>query len=206
MNCPSCNAENPEGARFCSECGTSMTPAQEAEAPGQEPTYIPPSDAMAPEQVSLYQSMDFAGFGPRLLAMVVDIVLITIMLIPLLFILVSLDLQINEIIAYPAYFIFLTVKKGQTFGKMLVGLKVVSYTGERPRLRQVVIRELYRFGLLLLAPVLAVIPLIAWLIIAVLIMGHVSVAFDPLKRGWHDRLSGTLVVRAPRIAFIQPPR
>ena len=184
----------------------SMTPAQEAEAPGQEPAYIPPSESTSPEQGAFYQSMEFAGFGLRLLAMVADGVLITILLVALGIILVPLGLEDLELLIIPAYFIYLTVKKGQTFGKMVVGLKVVSYTGERPRLRQVVIRETYRFGLLLLAPVLAVVPLIAWLILAVLIMGHVSVAFDPLKRGWHDRLSGTLVVRVPRTTFIQPPQ
>jgi adenylate cyclase len=40
--CPSCDAENPPGAKFCIECGTSLAPGETAAAPATAPA--PPAD------------------------------------------------------------------------------------------------------------------------------------------------------------------
>jgi uncharacterized membrane protein len=37
MFCPKCGVENPEGAKFCSKCGSELAPAGGAEAPAKPP-------------------------------------------------------------------------------------------------------------------------------------------------------------------------
>src|SRR4051812_6351247 len=45
--CPNCGAENPPGARFCTACGTSLTPGAAAASPG--PAAAAPSRPAADE-------------------------------------------------------------------------------------------------------------------------------------------------------------
>lgn len=74
--------------------------------------------------------------------------------------------------------------KQTTLGKMVISSKIVdAKTGGRLTVGQSVGR--------CLAYVLAVVPFG---------MGIVWVAFDSRKRGWHDRLAGTVVVRNKKIA------
>ena len=89
---------------------------------------------------------------------------------------------------------------------MVFGLKVVDSAGEIPPLRRLVNRELFRLGLALamIYSLQADVVLLAWGLLAVLAMGHVAVAFDPLRRGWHDRLTHTFVIRVPGM-FSFPP-
>lgn len=83
------------------------------------------------------------------------------------------------------------VRRGATPGKLALGLEVVDIgTGERPTLRQAVIRYL---GYLL-----STLPLG---------LGYIWIALDPRRRGWHDMLAGTVVIRhhpAHRKAFVDP--
>jgi len=72
---------------------------------------------------------------------------------------------------------------GQTVGKMLLGLRVVRLDGHGLESLQ----ALRRLGGMLLAGL----PGLA---------GFLWVAFDVERRGWHDRVGGTLVVR------VRPPR
>ena len=44
MICPHCNAENREGAKFCDECGTRLTPAT-VELPAIDPEPSPDEEA-----------------------------------------------------------------------------------------------------------------------------------------------------------------
>ena len=228
MNCPACNTENPDDAQFCSQCGGPLTPEQVQDADVLEtseaeqdigaqdmsesqqdagPQEMPPEPYQQPasaELTSAYQAMEFAGFGPRLAAFAIDLFIV--------FVIFNILLQFlffYALFVWPAYFIYLTARSGQTLGKRVMGLKVVDSTGEVPRPRRLVNRELYRFALLLTFAFLVLFGwplLLRWLVLAVLVMGHIAVFFDPLRRSWHDRLGRTYVVRVSRTTYIPPSR
>ncbi|MBX7211805.1 MAG: RDD family protein [Verrucomicrobiaceae bacterium] len=92
--------------------------------------------------------------------------------------------------------------KSATPGKMILGLKVVSAdTGGPLTMKQCLLRMLgYVPPLipltLLMSAGIAPRPLIvvgAGVITVPLLWGFLSIATDPMKRGWHDKMAGTMV-------------
>ena len=81
--------------------------------------------------------------------------------------------------AYNAAFVGLF---GWTPGKLLVGIRVVDEFGNKPGWGRALGRE--TIGRLLSALFFA--------------FGHLWVAWDKEKRGWHDKIGGTYVVKATR--------
>ena len=78
-----------------------------------------------------------------------------------------------------AYVILFWVFNGATPGKMAIAAKVVdAVTGECPSVPRYIAR--YVGYLLSMLP---------------LGLGFIWIAFDKRKQGWHDKLSGTVVVR-----------
>lgn len=77
------------------------------------------------------------------------------------------------------YFLFFFTITGQTIGKRVIGLKVVSADGGRISFRQAVLR--------LVGYVLSIIPLY---------FGFLSMLLDERRRTWHDRIAGTEVIYA----------
>ena len=75
-----------------------------------------------------------------------------------------------------------TYARGQTPGKMLLGLHVVDVNGEKPNLKQVLLREVIGKAVAALA----------------LLIGYLWIIWDPRKRGWHDYIGGTFVVKRER--------
>lgn len=75
------------------------------------------------------------------------------------------------------YFIFFWTAFGQTIGMTLMGLSVVRPDGTRPPVLRSIVRY---FGY--------------WLSFIVFGLGFLWILFDRQRRGWHDKLSGTLVV------------
>lgn len=78
------------------------------------------------------------------------------------------------------YFFLFTALRGQTFGKHLMKLRVIDAYGERPSL----LRSLARTAAYLPSGVL-------------LALGFLWVGFDREKRGLHDWIADTYVVRQP---------
>jgi uncharacterized RDD family membrane protein YckC len=74
---------------------------------------------------------------------------------------------------------FLTQQNGQTPGKRWMGVRVVRKDGEPLDAATVIIRYVGYF-----------INSVAFMI------GWIWAAFDADKQGWHDKLAGTIVVRA----------
>lgn len=122
-----------------------------------------------------------------------------------------------------SYFIFCHYRWGQTLGKMLLGLKVLSVDGERLTLIQCVLRSSVEIGFAALSAAFTLIGLFAipaadfagmgWQDQAVRLSQAVPalrlvnkadglwafvnasvLAFSPLKRAIHDHLAGTRVV------------
>lgn len=78
-----------------------------------------------------------------------------------------------------AYYIILTGIRGQTFGKMALGIKVVDVNGNIPGLGRAALREI-------VGKIIS--TLVFWL-------GFLWTIWDPNKQGWHDKLASTYVIR-----------
>lgn len=53
MTCPNCGLNNPDNAKFCGNCGTTLTPGAPGPSP-QPPAYQPPPPYQAPYQPGPY--------------------------------------------------------------------------------------------------------------------------------------------------------
>lgn len=97
-----------------------------------------------------------------------------------------LVLQLLALLVGAVYEVAFVTRRGQTPGKMLLGVRVVvAGTDHVPDLG----RAVTRWGVptaLSLVPVVG--PFLALAAFGVIL-------WDPLRRGWHDRAAGTLVVR-----------
>ena len=126
----------------------------------------------------------FGGFWIRLVAYYVDAILVEIivMLLVLAFIPTIAGILVISMIVIPAYFIGFWATTGQTIGMMPFRLRVVrNSNGSRLGFGRAVLRLV---GLSIsFAP---------------LYLGLIWVAFDPRKRGWHDFIAGSAVIRRTR--------
>ncbi|MFQ6028325.1 MAG: RDD family protein [Dehalococcoidia bacterium] len=120
-------------------------------------------------------------------------------------------------VAYPIYFWLLTGQWGQTLGKEVVGVRVVEAWGYPPGAWRAAVRELVVKPLLILlvfGPLLGFLGFVAltlafggdledvpaplWLVPAIGLVGmygFLRMPDHPQRRGWHDQLCGTYVVR-----------
>lgn len=88
-----------------------------------------------------------------------------------------------------AYFVLLESSRGQTVGKMAVGIKVVGADGHPPTLEVAAKRNVW--SIVSLVPLLGdIVQLVLVIVIAV------TISSGPFNRGWHDNFAGgTAVVR-----------
>lgn len=139
----------------------------------------------------------YAGFVSRMLAFGIDIVVIVVMLIALgwlvdtvttLFPPVLIDLEsiyqiaiagVVVVVTSAIYYLFFWTLTGQTPGKMLLGIRVVSLDGSGLSLWQA-LRRFVGYFLSALA----------------IYVGYLWVLIDNRRQGWHDKLAGTIVVYA----------
>lgn len=127
--------------------------------------------------------LDYVGFWPRALALVIDGVLIcAVVLPPLCFVddpaagfIFARVLPCVLVVGFWAYC-------QATPGKMVIGARIVdAQTGEAPSAAQCIGRYLAY-----------------WISGLPLLLGFFWVAVDDRKQGWHDKLAGTVVVRSRR--------
>jgi uncharacterized RDD family membrane protein YckC len=137
------------------------------------------------------QEFEYTGFWLRVLATMIDTILLMIVMVPLLIAVygedaladgVTLTGPANILLSYilPAVVVIaFWSSKRATPGKMVIGARIVdASTGAAPGLRQNVVRYLGYF-----------------LSTFFLFLGFIWIAFDKKKQGWHDKLAGTVVVR-----------
>ena len=137
--------------------------------------------------------VEYAGFWIRVVAAIIDTVLMVAILMPILIGIYGrdyFDMAQTGLVAGAADFllsyvapaiavIVFWVYKAATPGKMIVSAKIVdATTGNNPTLGQSIGRYLGYY--------VSIIPLF---------LGLIWVAFDPRKQGWHDKLANTVVVR-----------
>lgn len=133
----------------------------------------------------------YAGFWVRTAAAVIDTVLLMLITYPILILIYGQeywsgdsfyfgfwDLMLNYI--FPAIAVLLFwIYKSATPGKMLLKLSIVdAKTGQKASNRQLIGRYLAYY--------VSIIPLG---------LGLIWVGIDQRKQGWHDKLSGTLVIK-----------
>lgn len=219
--CPGCSTANEPTAGFCGSCGASLgtgtgptyAPPQQPTASGyQPPAYQPPGYQQNGYQQTGYQQTGYqqtgyqqpgytagpgaygaqpqyggqvygvlvpagyapAGFWIRFLAYLIDGLVLGVVGWLLLFF-GGYGLGTG---ATAAYFVVFWALKGQTPGKMALGLYVVSSDGQPLSWGKAVIRY------------------IGYIVSAVIFcIGFIMIGFDDAKRGLHDRIAGTLVVR-----------
>ncbi len=133
----------------------------------------------------------YAGFWLRVWATIIDAVLETIVILPILLGIYGTDYILDPentggvwdvllswvvpALAIIAFWIY----KSATPGKMVIKAKIIDEkTGNKPSNAQFIGRYFAYFA--------SIIPLG---------LGFFWVAFDRKKQGWHDKLSGTVVVR-----------
>ena len=123
--------------------------------------------------------MEYIGFWVRLAAVIIDGIITGVVsaVIDLL-----VDTAILGSIFSLLYYVLLTGLKGQTLGKMALGIQVVDVQGNVPGIWRAFFREV--IGKL--------ISTIAFF------LGFLWIIRDPRKRGWHDYIGGTFVVRKER--------
>lgn len=88
------------------------------------------------------------------------------------------------------YFIyFLTNKDGQTPGKSAMNIKIVKSNGAPLTAGDAFLRNIVGY----------------FISGIVILLGFIWAAFDQQKQGWHDKLANTYVVRVPRQYYAPPP-
>jgi len=202
--CSKCGAQNSAQAQACQNCGVTLSSGlapNQAAAPARAYAAAPPV-AYAPAASSAY-----AGFWIRVLAFIIDRIVVGVAAAPFYFALVlpSLLRIIHEaenngepspemifsiiggasmflILVFVGYWLYealLTASSWQgTIGKRVLRLKVTDEAGNRISFG----RSTGRFFAKILS-------------YATLWIGFIMVAFTDKKRGLHDILAGTVVVR-----------
>ena len=104
-----------------------------------------------------------------------------------------------------AYEIWPTARWGQTLGKRITGIKVVhAMTGAAPgwgksmgRWALPALPNVILYVTVYVIPnvILYVIPLILLFCLTFLLLCYVSLTWDRVYQGWHDKAAGTLVIR-----------
>lgn len=133
-------------------------------------------------------SSEYVGFWLRFVAVLVDTVLLTIVLYPLLALFLGWELEYeglgvgSTLISYalPAVVVVVFwVYRSATPGKMIIGAEIVdARTGAKPTVGQFLGRYLGYY-----------------LSSIIFCLGFMWAGWDARKQGWHDKLAGTVVVK-----------
>ena len=175
MFCPACGAAVTAGSAFCGSCGAGLAAIRQV--PQVPPTAATPASVTVP----------YGGFWIRVAALAVDTFVIVLFWVVLV-VLAGLSALgpgipfiaiVGTFLGPFAYYAIFTAWRGQTLGKIAVGLRVVDEHNRHPDFARAVLREtLGKF--------------VSWLVFGI---GFLTVAWDGKKQGWHDRMAQTYVVR-----------
>ncbi len=144
------------------------------------------------------QELVYGGFWIRVGAALIDTLLLSLVIAPILtaiygqeywiqqdFLYGTWDLLLNYLFPAVAVMIF-WIYKSATPGKMVLKLRIVdANTGGKPSNGQLVVRYLGYY--------VSTIPFL---------LGLIWVGIDKRKQGWHDKLANTVVVREQRSATV----
>ena len=182
MECANFVRDNPLDAVYCGECGERLH--------GDARVVT----AIKRESGTLQPGTTYAGFWIRFLAWIIDLVIVGTLsalltiwaffsyyLFPNNFI--YMTVYILFVFVFPAlYYVLLTGLRGQTLGKMTLGIRVVGPDRRVPGLKYAALREVVG----------------KFLSVNALFLGFLWISWDREKRGWHDMIAKTHVVKKSR--------
>ena len=130
--------------------------------------------------------MEKIGFVPRLVAYLIDVVILFVINIVLGLVLGavlgdngSMLASLLSVVIGLGYYIYFWGTSGQTPGKSVMKIKVVPVDGSAMTMGKAVMR------------------LIGYFVSGIVIyLGFIWILFDANKQGWHDKIAGTYVVKA----------
>ncbi len=132
------------------------------------------------------KNTQYAGFGPRFLAYLLDTIIVMVVnfIIGMILGLIAKDAAgslsgVLGIVIGIAYYIYFWTKDGQTPGKKVLGLKVQKLNGAK--------LDYVSAGLRYVGYIVSALPLF---------LGFFWIIWDAKKQGWHDKIAGTVVVKA----------
>lgn len=179
MYCQHCGNQIPDDSQFCPECGNRIT---------NTPTDPPVSHQPSPEP----DEVEYIGFWERFGAHIIDSIILTILSI-VVFICVAVMLLVTTLDYYTSiylsvlacfpvsylYYAYLESSPRQgTFGKSFLGIIVTDLDGSRISFGRATVRFIGR-----------VIESISYGLL------YLIIPFTAKKRGLHDFMAGTVVVR-----------
>ena len=175
MYCPQCGAEIPDDSRFCEQCGRQLNPQSTAVA-----------GVVVTRPVGKKLTVDgseheLGGFGRRLAGYLVDGVAVWIGQIVLFVVAAAADVGALLIVTYVASFGYYWVCNsiGVSLGKRAVGLRIINDSGTSPGAGAGLGRTLG--------------AILSWL---ALMLGYLWATWDDANQTWHDKMTGTYVIRA----------
>ena len=163
-NCINCGEPITTTGNYCGFCGAFISPDQS----------IPTFNTEVP---------DFAGFWVRLFARLIDELFVTLVFGMLVSIIGMSDFTAFALVIINfSYFVLMTKSRGQTLGKMALGIQVVDSSGDIPSVGTILLREIP-------CKILSALPLY---------LGYAWAGWDDKKQAWHDHLSKTFVIKKPK--------
>ncbi len=153
------------------EPAAAQPPPLDAPVPPVIPAGIAVPPAPAPLSHASEAALPRAGFWIRILALLVDAVLVAIVVRSHSFFLPALAV----------YGALLWKLRGATVGDIIFGLKVVRHDGREFDWTTAIVRGLGCFLSLIFIG-----------------LGFIWIAFDRERQAWHDKIAGTVVVRLPK--------
>lgn len=104
------------------------------------------------------------------------------------------------LLGYVLVQMILIIARGQSFGKLLVGIRTVDVeTFDKPNfLKRVILRIVVLFVIYQFASAL---PIPINMALILLMINYFIAGRNPKKQGWHDKLAGTTVVKTSAVPF-----
>jgi len=242
MQCPKCQRENEPTYRFCIFCGNPLptSEAQErsevAENPLVDDTILGIADS-SQKNVPKHQievEMDYAGFRRRFVASIIDAIILGVLLLIIGWLVYAVLSQLRSYVdaqdVFLAYFVWLPASiiyfigfwiwRGQTPGKMAMGVRIVRTDGSPAGFGRVTLR-----CIALIAPAITILIGSTWVVhfvldirpavrlvvdflflpLVILLPYFLAITHDSKKQGLHDKIAKTYVVKTnPTRSFESP--
>ena len=194
MYCRQCGTPNPEASSFCVKCGSALAAGAAATGTGTVPATVSAANLNPAQEV-------FAGFWIRVLAYLIDYVILVVALIAIVSVLAAIfatesagaGITILLYIAAPwLYTALLESGSSQaTVGKLATGIKVADLQGNRISFGRATGRYFAE-----------------WITGLTLGIGYAMTAFTSKRQALHDKIAGTVVVKRevdPPAIVMAPP-
>jgi uncharacterized RDD family membrane protein YckC len=163
---------------FCPVCGATLASA--AQFCGNCGTSLAPAGTIAPGPAASAAGVEYAGFWMRFVGFIIDSIILAIIEIPISLIIEGNGARflIGLLVGIVYHVGFWVGNDGATPGKMALGIKVQMANGQPIDVGPALLRYI---GL--------------WVSFLTLGIGYFMIAFTPQKRGLHDYIAGTVVIK-----------